>query len=33
MYRVPETLAVPVHGEPSVMNPDVTDRQHQWVCL
>lgn len=33
MYRVSQSLAIPVAGEASVMNPDVRDRRYQWVAL
>lgn len=33
MYRVNRSLAFPVHGVQSVMNPDATDRRYPWAYL
>lgn len=33
MYRVPRSLAVPVAGEPSIMNPKARDRRYPGVAL
>jgi hypothetical protein len=33
MYRVDRSLAIPVKGEPSVMNPDTRDRRYPGIAL